>query len=416
MALRREKLVESVAKKLDLTVAEAQALATAGRALSPISALRSEVLDGDTAEVEDESTLISCVMSPGGVWRITVADAIGLIVVGDLQLITTPKIPPSHLFYLFAEAELIPRIAPSEASAAAGTDLWQLVCRWLVEAAERVLRRDLARDYLPIRDRLEVARGQIDALASGEEFYRGSLHLVCDFEEFGEDTELNRVLRAALITVASSTEAASPTRRRAMATAARMYGVGPLRSQDMRVQLDRRTAHYRDALLLSRAVLANIRRALVFGDDIAWSFLIRTPDLVEEGIRKILRSSLGEPWNVRKRTIPLTGAGMSVAPDLIFGAGHAVGDVKYKRTTAKWRRPDLYEVTTFAVAADTPRAAIIGFRVEDDPPAPPVVTVGETEIRFFAWDAREGVAPEVAAAKLVSSVQAWLGAVPALGL
>ena len=83
--------------------------------------------------------------------------------------------------------------------------------------------------------------------------------------------------------------------------------------------------------------------------------------------------------------------------------------MKYKRTRAKWLRPDLYEVTAFAVAAGASRAAVIGFRGPGDP-EPPSVYVGDTHVRHFSWPADEGVAPAVAAESLAIEIEEWLDA------
>lgn len=179
---------------------------------------RASIFDDDEG---DDPSLIKCAMNPSGTWRVTVNDAVGLVAVGDLRLLVEPKIPRAHLFYLFGGAELVPRLDATKAGAAAGNHLWELVARWLVDALERVIRRDLVRDYVAFRDTLEVARGQIDAGATADAYYRGSLRLVCEFEEFGSDTELNRVLKAAALSVAASVDVAGATRRRAIAAVAR---------------------------------------------------------------------------------------------------------------------------------------------------------------------------------------------------
>jgi hypothetical protein len=216
------------------------------------------------------------------------------------------------------------------------------------------------------------------------------------------------VLKAAALTVAGSIHTSPSIRQRASAVAARMAEVGLPRTHDIRVRTDRRTAHYRDALVLARTVIENIRRELEHGKEIVWTFLIRTPELVEAGVRNELRERLGERWDIRKETIPLVGSKMSVAPDLLIGDGDAVGDVKYKRTTAKWRRADLYEVTAFAAAAGASRAAIVGFQGVADPELPTTVGIGDTEVRFFAWHAREDVTPVDAAASLAEELDDWL--------
>lgn len=84
-------------------------------------------------------------------WRVRVRDAVGLVAVGDLQLVVQPKIPRSHLLYLLAEAEAIPRLDEQRGALAAGLSLWELIALWFLDAAEHVLRLDLIRDYTLLR-------------------------------------------------------------------------------------------------------------------------------------------------------------------------------------------------------------------------------------------------------------------------
>jgi len=193
---RSETLVESVPRDLDLTLTEARALAHAGQRLA-LKRLAPPI----EADERDEPSLIRCAMNPSGTWRVTVSDAVGLVAVGNLRFLVEPKIPRAHLFHLFARSRLFPRLDATQASAAAGTHLWELMAGWFVEALEHVLRADLVRDYLPFRDALHAARGQIDALATAESYYQGTLELVCDFEDFGDNTPLNRILKAAAVAV-----------------------------------------------------------------------------------------------------------------------------------------------------------------------------------------------------------------------
>src|SRR5205823_4838190 len=158
-------------------------------------------------------------------------------------------------------------------------------------------------------------------------------------------------------------ELSADLRRRALALANRMEDVGELQTSDLRAaRLDRRTAHYREALLFARNIITNVGRTLAHGEELVWTFLIRTPNLIEAGVRNAVEKRLRDRWMIVKEPIPLSGADMTVAPDLIIGYGEAIADVKYKLATANWLRADLYEIVAFAEAAGTSRAAVIGFR------------------------------------------------------
>src|SRR5205823_3862411 len=120
--MRLETLTESVPLDLELDLQTARALASAGRNL----AAKQRGAVGDEAEAA-EPNAIRCAMNPNGTWRLTVADAVGVIQVGDLQISVEPKIPRDHLFFLFGKSKLFPRVNESRAAAEAGEHLWHLL-------------------------------------------------------------------------------------------------------------------------------------------------------------------------------------------------------------------------------------------------------------------------------------------------
>lgn len=110
------------------------------------------------------------------------------------------------------------------------------------------------------------------------------------------------------------------------------------------------------AIALGRNLLRWTGRSLAEGGAAAWTFLIRTPEMVEAGVRSVLAERLG-PGTVRKEGRQLVGSTLTFNPDLVFGGpAVAVGDVKYKLAGGDWDRSDLYQVVAFATA----------FRVDED--------------------------------------------------
>lgn len=360
---------------------------------------------GEESPPEDR-TVIACRETDPGMWQVTVRDAVGLISLGEVQLLIEPKIPREHLFFLLGRSGAVPRLTEDKGWIEAGADLWELIATWYLRCAESVLRRDLVRDYLELVDDLLVVRGQIDPIATGRDFYRGTLTLRCQYEDLGIDTPLNRILRAAARAVARSTELPWHLRQRAMRITSRMDDVGDLRPHDLHARTDRRTAHYGDALALARHILHGERRTIGHGDREAWTFLIRTPEMVEEGLRKALAERLGT-WDVSAGTIQLGGTTMTVNPDLVFNRRLAVADVKYKLSGTEWRRPDLYQAVAFAAAARAQYAAVIGFSASHRP-STPEVRVGEISVTSIDWQADERLAPDEAADDLARRVRTWL--------
>jgi 5-methylcytosine-specific restriction endonuclease McrBC regulatory subunit McrC len=399
--VRLETIIESAPTVLQISAAEAEALNRAGQQLASERGWWGE------EEALSAASVIRCAQTDTGAWKITVSEAIGLVVVGDtLQLQVLPKIPISHLLFLFERAGALPRMAPGQGEGGPSASLWQLVAEWFVLAAERVLRRDLTRDYRAIVDEISVSRGTLVARETSNAYYAGRLSMVCEFDEFDTDTALNRFLKAASRTVAGSGALRPSTRMRASRLVARMEDVGLLSETDWLVTLDSHTAHYSDALLLAKQVLRAVGRSLEAGSESVWTFLIRTPDLVESGLRAVLKEGCG--LEIRKRSIRLSST-VSFNPDLVVvqgGEARAVADVKYKLASGDWRRADLYQVVAFATALQVTSAAVIDFMPSASALTP--LNVGGTRVTHLAWPADEAQPPEQSATTLTEAFHHWI--------
>lgn len=52
---------------------------------------------------------------------------------------------------------------------------------------------------------------------------------------------------------------------------------------------------------------------------------------------------------ITKRGVQAEG-GISFTPDIVFGSGEIVADIKYKIIGADWTRSDLYQIVAFGTA------------------------------------------------------------------
>ena len=149
-------------------------------------------------EASTEHSVLRCNPKGPGEWFVHVNDAIGMIAIEGLQLIVKPKIPIPHLLYLFAESGRFPRLdTERRIQASAGESLLELVVEWFVTAMETVLRRGLIRDYHDTTESIPFVRGRLDVPDTTRTHLLGRTSFLCHFEEFGFDTPLNRVLKAA---------------------------------------------------------------------------------------------------------------------------------------------------------------------------------------------------------------------------
>jgi 5-methylcytosine-specific restriction endonuclease McrBC regulatory subunit McrC len=171
--------------------------------------------------------------------------------------------------------------------------------------------------------------------------------------------------------------------------------------------MDRRSRYYASAIELARHIIIGNGRTIEHGSHSGWTFLIRTPEMVEEGIRSLLRRRLGGRWAIGKQGRQLVGSPMTFNPDLVFDRGLAIGDVKYKWLSNDWVRADLYQSIAFAVAFNTGTAALIGFRSTPSNVSR-ALRVGKVVVHELTWLADHNVTPAKATDLLVAETERWL--------
>jgi 5-methylcytosine-specific restriction enzyme subunit McrC len=410
--LSSPQLEESRVSTVSLTQAQADALRMVGRALRSRKSWW-----GDNAEPEDleqsERTAIRVDQRPDGDYDVVVYNAVGVIGLPDLQLVIGPKIPMNHLLYLFASSSELPANSTQDVvSVGNDANLFELVARWFLDASERLLRLGLDRDYERRTADLAVVRGRVDLVPTVRAVYAGRPRVRCTFDSFTEDTSLNRTLKAAARAISASLLLPLGLRFRGRRIAERLNSAGELRPEDVHVLPDRNRPHYRDAHQLAALILKSTGIEVSHGGRIAQTFLLRTPEAVEEGIRCALNEHLPKDLAVKRGGKELVAGDASgskkrrVTPDIVFGADKAVGDVKYMITNGDVITAHLYQVTTFATAYGVVKSALIGFGAGS---VGARVEVGKVSVRGFSWKTTE-VDPRIAAAKLASEVTSWLWA------
>ena len=404
MALGRRELtlVESQDADCALSDEEASALQQLGRDLAGKGQWW-----GNIEPPEREASVISCVRKTPGTWRLRVADAVGVLSLPTLQLTIEPKIPTNHLLHLLEASGEFPRLASQRATAMRDMYLWELILHWYVDEVESLLRRGLLRDYEETADLLSVLRGSIDPVDTAHAYYRGQAAFACRFDRFDFDSPPNRLLAAATRVVVATPTRDTLLRRRAKRSLMRFEDVGAFRSEDFRWRPERRAGYYATATTLARHILFGIGRTLAFGKEPITTFLIRTPEMVEAGVRTLLARTLTNR-RIEKRKIQLSPSTMTLNPDLVFDSGNAVGDVKYKLPGSEWGRSDLYQLVAFAVGFRVRRGILVHFSRHEDLELP-TVQVGDIDLHAVSWLANEDTTPKEALERLASSVDALLG-------
>jgi|AntAceMinimDraft_1070359.scaffolds.fasta_scaffold35480_2 hypothetical protein len=392
---------ENAPHTLKLTDSEAQNLTALGKELASKTSWWGAKPDTAVGSV------IKVVEHAGGRYQVTFNNVVGVVNVGRFQFNVAPKIAPSHFWYIVGHSDLAPRISTAEISVDKGLNMIELLARWCVEGAEKILNFGLRKDYKEEQAEFEMVTGQIQVMESIQRIYQGAQVAVCRFEDFTFDAPINRVIKAACQQIASLNLVNDSVRARARKVIYRMADVGPLEYADTRVRLDSLTSSYSRVLPLSLLVLSGYGISSTYGKTQGLAFLVRTPELVEDGLRSILAEDISSP-KITKRKFMLGDSGLSINPDLIFGDGFAIGDVKYKQLQSVWNKPDFNQLVTFATGFQSNHAILVGFASSETAVLPKPVQIGGVSTTVLGWLTTDATSPESSRNQLVAEVKHWL--------
>ena len=355
-------------------------------------------------------------------------DSVGAIRLEDIQLIVQPKIALSHFSFIASMALTggnLRMLDKNLVNLSAGDSYFDALANAYLELLDEVLRYELRVEYVSFEDQLTFARGKIFPVRTASNFLKGVARFDCRFEEFSVDNPVNRILKAAAVSIAKSRACNNRAlQRKGSQLAFRFNGVGDLRPTDLYAKEGRISDRLKSALRIAREILGGSLREIKIGNMQVSSFLQYTPGIIEQGIRQVLAAGLNS-WVtvVKERNYAVKGT-VSFNPDLVFiekgisistpkppetvGRHIATGDVKY-RVESKWSKSTLNQAVTFAESMDVQQGIVVSFRGVDDAPLPSQKLKGGITIHSSTWVDDEGSLPSEAAKNLCISVAGNLG-------
>jgi len=410
-----ESLTESQPKILSLDKQEAATLRDLGKYFATNQA--DEEWDDEPA-YKAESSVLECVRYEEAdrageqpAYKVTVWNRVGAIQLGNRNFLIAPKIEFRHFAHIAQVAVGDPRTRENDVlSLDQHQSFRDLIARWFLNSCDRLIPNHLIRDYCEQSGVLPAVRGSVDPISTTRRLLSGRLDVVCRYDTFDLDHALNRVLREACFRVASYATLSESDRRRARAKVESMPEVGPFNRSDLLMKPDRRALAegYGIPINLARSVLSNEGRSITEGNRNAYAFLQYTPSIIEEGLRNILRQTLGETWLVSKRSYEVQPL-KSATPDLVFSRGgrvESVGDIKYK-VVADWGKlhSDIYQSIYFATAAEVRHSLVVAFTSNGYMDLPQL-KVGKSLVDGVVWDASPNVTPNEAQDRFSDQIRA----------
>ena len=250
-------------------------------------------------------------------------------------------------------------------------DLLEILIRLFTRRLLTVVRRGLPRRYRERQEDLNLLRGRLNVTRQVTRYFARPDLFACRFEEWSEDTPLNRVLKAAVARLAGLTRSAD-TARRLAELAARLEFAGdtadPLRES---VRLDRTNTAFHDVYHLARRFLARKWQDTASGADSGFALLFPMNELFEEFIgRSMIRAASARRVHLQHPTRYAiesgTGPLFSLRPDIVIDTpdGAVILDTKWKRLNFEDERldiasSDIYQMAVYGDAYSARRVVLI---------------------------------------------------------
>jgi 5-methylcytosine-specific restriction enzyme subunit McrC len=334
--------------------------------IGPLSLTAQEVAQLQTNE---KKLAIGATHLPG-MYTITATSWVGIVSLPSLRLRIVPKTPVDRLLFLLgyvsdpgAWRELVSTYQTDDL-------LLEAIAHGFAAATRSATSHGLLYGYRATEEALSTVRGRIRFADQVRLRYGIAPPVEVAYDEFTDDINENRIVRAALYRL-SRIPIRSDDRRREIRTLGSLFHGVSLVDYAYAVptvQYGRLNMHYRPAVELARLILRATSLRETGGTTQSSTFLVDMNALFEDFVALALRDSLQRPgaelvrngrghsvWLDIERTIALK-------PDLSWWVGARcvfAGDVKYKRVGTGPENADAYQALAYATALNLPVVTLI---------------------------------------------------------
>ncbi len=310
-------------------------------------------------------------LTRAGAFDLTPGSHVGAVMLGDLDVQIRPKLPIDRLCFLISYASGAPSAPVGDALVAEAEDLTSLVAVTFASQVRRALQRGVLQGYRRRDEALLTVRGRVRFADQLRRWYSLSIPVEVSYDEFTEDIEENRDLKAALARLQRVRLRSSYARRAVRQFEALLAEVQPVEYRPDRIpeiRFDRLNQRYQSAIELGRLILRSTSFELQHGAIRTSAFLIDMNRVFEDFVVVAVREALGLSERTlvqgcRGRFLRLDrGGSVRLEPDLSWWeAGRClfVGDAKYKRIETAVPNADLYQLLAYTTAANLPSGMLV---------------------------------------------------------
>jgi 5-methylcytosine-specific restriction enzyme subunit McrC len=346
--------------------------------------------------------IVSVVPSVGsdGCYDLTPGSWVGAIALPELAVEIRPKLPIDRLLFLISYTLERRRWHRVDFDLQQADSLVEAIVPGFVRQVRRALQRGVLQGYRVEEDALPTVRGRVRFDDQLRERFGVFPPAEVRFDEYTEDIEENRLLKAAIARLGRLRLRSAEVRRSLRAFDLTLAGVQLTQYEPRRLPTivwTRLNERYRPAVQLATLILRATSFDLAHGGVRASAFLVDMNQVFEDFVVLALRDEL----RLSERVFPQGGWGRSLRldeehritllPDISWWeAGRAVfvGDVKYKRLREdQVKNADVYQVLAYTIAADLPGGLLIYAAGEREPSVHTVVHLSK-RIEIVTLDLR----------------------------
>lgn len=303
-----------------------------------------------------------------GLYELRTGSVVGTAVTPELSLLVRPKVGLRNLFFLLAYGAGLTRWTaerfPYEEEK---LDLFEALALIFEAEVGRALRRGIVRGYQPRREALPTLRGRIDVAAQVRVRQGRPFPLECAFEEYTEDVEPNRMVKAAVRRLLRMPGLGNEVSRMLRFRYRAFDGVASVEYAPGRVpelEFDRLNEHWEAAVMLARLILDQESLRDETGRILGISFTVDMNRLFERFLERVVAEEARRShWQLVLQAPRRLAVGVPMRPDLVLRDGRgdvAVGDAKYKELNGKRPPPeDLYQLLAYCVSLGLPSGLLI---------------------------------------------------------
>lgn len=317
------------------------------------------------------SLLITPSVGREGCYDLRPGSYVGTVDLGSLSVVILPKIPVSRTMFLISYALDPGSWTERGFDFSEERSLVEAIVPGFVRQVRRALHRGPLESYRTEEASLNTMRGRLRVGDQLRRRYGAYPPIEVTYDEYTEDVEENRLIKAALHRLArmrmrSSTAKRSLRRFDSALERVRLVSYDPRRLPEVRYT--RLNEHYRPAVELAKLILHSGSFELRHGSTRTSTFLMDMNRVFENFVVVALREALGAtdrsfPQGARGRRLYLDeNRSISLEPDISWWKDTCtfVGDVKYKEVPPGGViNPDLYQLLAYVIACRLPGGLLI---------------------------------------------------------